>query len=178
VNQPRIYNQSHNTSGKISPAKPKHLQAINNIYNQAVKDGFRTAHTEQTTMEDRTVWFYNHTSQRYPIFIFEQQDQVLGWLSLSAYRFDRQALDEVVEVSYYVDYAHHRQGIASKLLQHAINFSKQAGYRIMVALLVEGNEGSIKLLEKFAFHPSGSIPAAIHHEDEYRDHLYYSKKIR
>lgn len=176
TSHPGITN-NRNSAGTISPAKPKHLAAINDIYNQAVKDGFRTAHTEKTSLEDRTVWFYNHTSERYPIFIFEQQDRVLGWLSVSAYRFDRQALDEVVEVSYYVDYEHHRRGIATGLLEHAIDFCREAGYRVMVALLVEGNDASIRLLEKFSFQPAGRIPEAIHHDKEFRDHLYYFKKL-
>lgn len=161
----------------ITRAKPKHLKAINDIYNQAVVDGLRTAHTQPVSLEQRKRWHNNHHYKSYPVFVFLNDDTVLGWLSVSPYRSDRQALNEVVEISYYVDYDHHDQGIATELMKHGLTFCKEANYRIAVAVLVSGNKPSIALLEKFNFAECGRIPDALHFDSDYRDHLYMFKKL-
>lgn len=161
----------------IRQAQPKDLQPINNIYNQAVADGLRTAHREPISLTSREGWYHDHSQNSFPVFIYEKDDTIWGWISISPYRNDRQALDEVVEVSYYVDYNHHRQGIASKLMQKAVDFCEETDYRIMVAILVSGNAPSIGLLQKFGFHEGGRIPDAIHYEDIFRDHLYMYKRL-
>lgn len=161
----------------ISVAQLNHLEAINDIYNQAVEDGLRTAHTEPVSLTEREVWFRNHSADRHPIFVYTNKDEVLGWISISPYRSDRQALNEVVEVSYYIDYEHHRKGIATQLMQYAIDFCRQTGYRILVAILVSGNKPSEGLLNKFGFRESGRIPDAIHHKGSFRDHLYMYKSL-
>ncbi|NGP86789.1 GNAT family N-acetyltransferase [Fodinibius halophilus] len=161
----------------IRLAQSEHLNAINKIYNQAVEDGLRTAHTQPLSLQERKRWFNNHSSTLYPVFVYQQDDDVIGWLSISPYRSDREALDDVVEISYYVDYNHHGEGIGSKLMQYGLDFCSSAPYRIVVAILINSNETSIKLLEKFGFVEGGRIPDAIHYEGEFRDHLYMFKKL-
>jgi phosphinothricin acetyltransferase len=162
----------------ITTAEPDHLKAINDIYNQAVADGFRTAHTEPVALKQRKQWLANHCNDTYPVFVYLDDETVLGWLSVSPYRSDRQALNDVVEVSYYVDYDHHDQGIATALVEHGLQFCRKTNYRIAVAILVSSNKPSIALLEKFDFTECGRIPDALHFGDEYRDHLYMFKKLK
>ncbi len=161
----------------ISRAKPEHLKSINNIYNQAVRDGLRTAHTEPVSLNKRRQWLNNHPKDTHPVFVYLDNDTVLGWLSISPYRAERQALNEVVEISYYVDYDHHNRGVASELMKYGLTFCKVANYRIAVAILVSGNKPSVALLKKFGFSESGRIPDALHFDGEYRDHLYMSKRL-
>ncbi|TYP94956.1 phosphinothricin acetyltransferase [Fodinibius salinus] len=161
----------------ITIAESRHLKAINDIYNQAVEEGFRTAHTQPMTLSQRALWFQNYDKDNFPVFIYQQDQDVLGWLSVSPYKSDRQALNEVVEISYYVDYNHHGKGIATKLMEKALNFCRTAGYRIMVAILMNKNTPSMSLLQKFDFTEGGRIPDAIHYQDEFRDHLYMFKKL-
>lgn len=161
----------------ITTATSQHLQDINNIYNKAVKDGLRTAHTEPVSLEERKNWYQKHDSAQYPIFVYLENNKLKGWLSISPYREGRQALNEVVVISYYVDYEHHGQGIASALMEHALNFCKAKNFRLALAILIDGNEPSIKLLEKFHFEECGRIPNGIHYDDIYRNHLYYCKSV-
>lgn len=161
----------------IVHAKPEHLQSINDIYNQAVNEGLRTAHTNPISLAERKTWFQHHSRERFPIFVYLEKSSVLGWISVSPYRSGREALDEVIEVSYYVDYEHHGQKIATKLMQYAVDFCRQKKFRILVAILISGNEPSIKLLEKFNFCEGGRIPDAIHYKKVFRDHLYMYKKL-
>jgi len=159
----------------ITLATLEHLPAINSIYNQAVEDGLRTAHIKPLSLNERKLWFYEHSEDQYPIFVYIQENQILGWISISAYRADRQALDEVVEVSYYVHYDHHGEGIGSLLMQHAVDFCETAHYRTMIAILVSDNRPSIALLKKYDFREGGRIPKAIHYKTEFRDHIYMYK---
>lgn len=164
----------------IEPAHPEHLEAINDIYNQAVEDGLRTAHIKPLTYKERKNWFKRHPRDKFPVFVYlDEKDNVLGWISVSAYRSDRQALNDVVEISYYVDYDYHGKGIATELMSHALQFCEEANYRIAVAILISSNEASINLLQKFGFIEGGRIPDALHFGDgdEYRDHLYLYKNI-
>ena len=161
----------------ITPAKPEHLEAINNIYNQAVADGFRTAHTQLISLNQRKEWLSNHHENTHPVFVYLDDNTTLGWLSVSPYRADRQALNEVIEISYYVDYDHHGKGIATDLMNHGLEFCRIKSYRVAVAILVSGNEPSLTLLEKFDFTEGGRIPDALNFEDQYRDHLYMYKKL-
>ncbi|WP_212747542.1 GNAT family N-acetyltransferase [Fodinibius saliphilus] len=161
----------------IRLAQTEHLKAINNIYNQAVKDGLRTAHTDPLSIEERKRWFRNHSATLFPVFIYELDNDVIGWLSISPYRSDRQALDDIVEMSYYVDYNHHGEGIGTQLMEYGLDFCRSAPYRIVVAILIESNKASIKLLEKFDFVEGGRIPDAIHYQGQYQDHLYLYKKL-
>ena len=158
-------------------ALPGDLEAINNIYRQAVRAGLQTAHIEAPSLQERKQWFDKHSKQHYPVFVYESKGSIAGWLSVSPYRAGRQALAEVVEISYYVHSDHQGQGVGSSLIERAIDFCGETGYRIMVAILIEGNEASMALLNKFKFREGGRIPEAIHYRETFRDHLYYYKKL-
>lgn len=161
----------------ISKAQEEHLQQIDAIYNQAVRDGLRTAHTQPLSREEREAWFRRHDDELYPIFVWLEEETVKGWLSVSPYRYGRDALDEVVEISYYVDYSNHGKGIASELMRHGIAYCKKNRFRILIAILISGNAESVGLLNKFGFKESGRIQRAVHYKDTYRDHVYMSLTI-
>lgn len=161
----------------ITRARIEHLSQIDDIYNQAIRDGLRTAHLSPLSSQERRDWFEQHKKEQFPIFVWQEDDAVYGWLSISPYRSGRDALSEVAEVSYYVDYQRHGEGIASELMEHGISFCKKADFRILVAILISGNEESIGLLEKFGFEESGRITRAIHYRDMYRDHVYMSREV-
>jgi phosphinothricin acetyltransferase len=161
----------------ITRVKPVHLKAINEIYNQAVADGLRTAHTQPVSIEERRQWLTNHPGDTHPVFVYLIDETPVGWLSVSPYRSDRQALNEIVEISYYVDYERHDEGIATELMDYGLQFCRAKSYRIAVAILVSGNKASIALLQKFDFAECGRIPEALHFDEEYRDHLYMYKKL-
>ena len=161
----------------ITHARSKHLPAINNVYNQAVAEGLRTAHTNPTSLDERRTWFKKHSSDCYPVFVYLDDDSVVGWLSVSTYSKDRQALNEVVEISYYVDFDYRGQGIASALMEHGLQFCRESGYRIAVAILVSKNQPSISLLEKFGFSEAGRIPDGLNFNGEFCDHLYMYRKL-
>ena len=162
---------------KIRKAHINDLEFINAIYNQAVGKRFSTAHLEPVSFEERMHWFFAHSPERYPVYVYEVEKRVIGWISLSAYRLDRQALAHVAELSYYVEKANQGMGIGSRLMAHAIESAPDYDFSVLIAILLSHNSHSIALLEKFRFEEWGRMPGIAIIEDTTSDHLYYGLNV-
>ena len=159
----------------IRPATEDDLSALTQIYNQAIDQGFITAHINHVTRDERMEWLENHPAEEFPIYVFEQNGNILGWASISAYRQGRKALDEVAEISFYVDFNHHGKNIGSKLTAFCLKKAPVLNKRILFAIVIEGNEESISLLKKFGFEEWGYLPEVIKFQGEIRSHIYMGK---
>ena len=152
------------------------LPRLVEIYNQAIASHTATTDTVPFTVETRRGWFDAHAPDSYPIYVCESDNQVVGYLSLSPYR-GRPALARTAEVSYYVDYAWHGKGVGSALMQHAIQDAARTGRKVFIAILLEWNTGSIKLLEKFGFEKWSYLPEVAEFDGRLCGHLYYGRKV-
>lgn len=161
----------------IQLAKWDDLPVINEIYNQAVRQKFCTAHLLPVDMEYRRQWFSMHDPEHYPVYVARSGTKVTGWVSLAPYRSGRQALAHVGEVSFYVGQEYRGRGIGSQLLDHAIKAAPGCGLTILVAILLERNPASIGLLEKSGFSKWGTMPGIAEIGKETADHLYYGLKL-
>ncbi len=153
------------------------LEAINEIYNQAVSLKFSTAHTEAISMEERLAWFEDHDPDHFPVYVWEENGLVTGWISFSPYRKGRKALQSTAEISYYVDSGYHRRGIGSGLLEHAITMAPQLKFKTLIAILLEPNTASIALLKKFGFQLWGDMPAIAEIDGGKYNHQYFGLHI-
>jgi L-amino acid N-acyltransferase YncA len=113
----------------------------------------------------------------YPILIAECGDSIVGYLTISAYRPGRMALRHTAEVSYYVHFDHHNKGVASRLLQHAIGMVPSLQIKTLFAILIDSNDVSIKLLEKYGFKKWGYMPRVAEFNGIEVGHLYYGLRI-
>lgn len=138
------------------------LEEIVAIYNQAILAGFQTCFTEEFSVRDRELWFGNHSSERYPIFVFEDGKKVVGWISISPYREGRKALDGTVEISYFTERKFRGKGIGKKLVHEALKSCSRSGFRAVIAIVLEPNVASIKLLGKCGFEQWGFLPEVAH----------------
>ncbi len=154
------------------------LPVIVDIYNQAILAGYKTADTIFFSVEQRTDWFNSHTPDKYPIFVAVKDEVVTGYLSISAYRAGREAFYSTREVSFYIDEKFQGMNIGSQLLQHAINQCPALNIKNLVAMLIEGNQASISLLEKFGFQKWGHLPDIAEFDGNETGHLYYGIRIR
>ena len=161
----------------IRLAKKEDIKALNNIYNQSVPSKKSTAHLLPVSIEERHIWFNKHNEKKYPIFIAEEDNKVIGWISVSPYRSGRQALQHTGEVSYYVHKDHRHSGIATKLLSYVIDNCGKYNIKNLIAILMGHNTYSIKLLEKFKFEKWGLMPKVIEIDGKEFDHLYYGLKV-
>ncbi|MBA2745035.1 MAG: N-acetyltransferase [Flavisolibacter sp.] len=161
---------------QIRIATLSHLPAIVAIYNQAILDGFATADTEIFQTEDKRRWFEEHDAQ-HPIFVATFNEEVVGWLSLTAYRSGRKALSGVREVSYYVHACHQRKGIADALMHHVYTAAPQIGIQYLLAIVISKNTKSISFLSKHHFVEWGRLPSVVDYNGIICDHLYFGRKF-
>lgn len=162
----------------IRLAKLSDLEAINIIFNQAVAAKHQTAALTPITDDQRLNWFEEHNLDRYPVFVFEANDQIIGWYSFSPYRKGREALDHVAEVTYYLHKDFQRMGYGTKLLEHAIRTAPEYDLTILVAILFGHNVASVKLLEKSNFELWGNFPETALIDGEAYDHTFYGLKLK
>ena len=154
------------------------LPRIVGIYNQAIQTKHSTGDLQPVRIDDRMAWFSEHPPEKYPIFVAEEGGQVVGWCSLSAYRLGRAAFHHTAEISYYIDFTHHRRGIGSALIEHTIATCPALQIRHLFAIVLEGNEASIRLLEKMGFEKWGYLPQVADFDGREAGHLYYGRHVQ
>jgi len=153
------------------------LPAIVTIYNQAVPTHRSTANTAPVTVEGRKAWFQEHEPHKYPIFVAEFDGQVVGWCSLSVYRPGRAALRFTAEISCYVDNGSQGRGVGRDLVNHALEASPSLGIKNIVAVLIDRNEASRKLVEKLGFQQWGHLPRVLDFDGQEYGEFYYGKRV-
>jgi L-amino acid N-acyltransferase YncA len=153
------------------------LPAIVDIYNQAIPSRKSTGDTQPLRVEERLTWFREHRPDAHPIFVAEVEGQVAGWCSLSPYRPGRAALRFTAEISYYIASAHQRQGIGTALVEHALAACPALQIRHLIAIVLEGNQASLRLLEKLGFEQWGYLPRVADFDGKEVGHLYYGRHL-
>lgn len=161
----------------IRHAAIQDLERITAIYNQAIDAGFQTAFTEHLQANDRIGWFNEHSTHTYPVWVYEINGEVAGWLSISPYRQGRAALRFAVEVSYFIHSNYQGKGIGTSLLQYAVQQCTLLGYKTLLAIVLEPNIVSIKLLEKAGFENWGYLPRIADFNGKECSQVYYGLKL-
>lgn len=82
-----------------------------------------------------------------------------------------------VEVSYYIHNDYQRRGIGIELMEFAVQRSKELNYGTLIAILLEWNIPSIKLLEKFGFQEWGRLIDIADFDGYTCSHLYHGLKL-
>jgi phosphinothricin acetyltransferase len=171
----KFYSHSANIITRI--AQLADLPAIVSIYNQAVPGRRSTANTIPWTVESRTPWFKEHEPDHHPIFVGEVNHQVVGWCSLSAYRPGRLALRFTAEISYYIDTDYQQRGVGSVLIGHALGACPALEIKNIIAVIIDRNEASKKILEKLGFQQWGYLPRVLDFDGEECGEFYYGKRL-
>lgn len=160
----------------IHPATEQDLPAIVAIYNQAIAQKGLTADLDLLVTEDRLEWYKEHTEQ-YPVLMAFKDNKAVGWVSLSAYRKGRRALNKTAEISLYIDMNHLGQGIGTDMMNCMISLAKEKAYHNLIAILIGTNERSIGLFKKFGFELWGKMPQIIEIDGQKADHCFYGRNI-
>jgi len=158
----------------IRPAITTDLRSITEIYNDAILNTTATFDTEIKTMEERKIWFANH-GDLHPIRIAIENDQIIGWASLSKWS-DRCAYDTTVEVSVYVHKNFRGKGIGKKLLEAVTFAGEKAGVHTILSRIVEGNQISIHLHEALGYKHVGVMKEVGKKFGKYLD-VYMMQKV-
>lgn len=161
----------------IRTARIEDLVTIIEIYNQAIDAGNATADLHELSVEDRLDWFHSHDKNQHPLYVIESERKVIGWGSLGPYRKGRGGLKETAEISYYIDYRHHGKGYGSQLIRFMISDCKRLGIKNLIAILLEVNHASIRILKKFGFEQWGHMPDIVNLNGVVCGHMFYGKKL-
>jgi L-amino acid N-acyltransferase YncA len=126
------------------------LSAINEIYNYYVPRSTCTYQLEPETSEGRSIWFRQHSPDRYPVLVAELGNHVVGWGSLSKFR-ERAAYAPTVEASVYIHWDFHRRGIGRVILVDLIERARQIGFHSIIGGASADQTASIALQESLGF---------------------------
>ncbi len=141
----------------VRDAVESDLPAIVDIYNAAVPGPMVTADTEPVTVDSRRQWFREHRAGFRPLWVAELDGRIVAWLSFSSF-YGRPAYNATAEISIFVDYARHRQGIGKALLEKAIEHAPSIGIKTLVCFIFAHNGPSICLFRRFGFRQWAYMP--------------------
>ena len=168
---------TQDASFSIRLASNDDLPAIVEIYNQAIRAGNSTAHQRELLVQERESWFESFDPTSYPIYIAESREKTIAYGTLSPYRAGREALSSVAEISFYIDYDFHRQGIGSALMAHLVAEAKHLGKQHLLAILMDINQPSIGLLTRHGFIQWGYFPDIVNLKNQRCGHVIYGRAL-
>ncbi|HTR80780.1 MAG TPA: GNAT family N-acetyltransferase [Bacteroidota bacterium] len=131
------------------------LDAITEIYNEAILSTTATFDTEPKKPTERLEWFKSHR-ERHPILVAVIDGKVVGWASLSRWS-DRAAYDGTAETSFYVKAEYRGHGIGRKLKGAIISEAQRLKFHTLIARVAEGSEESLHLNKSFGFVYVGTL---------------------
>ena len=166
-----------NPSPQIRFANGNDLPFIVDIYNQAIAAKNSTADLHPFTVEQRVDWFSKFDANSYPIYVAEINNEVIGYATLSPYRNGREALRKVAEISFYLNHNAIGKGIGSALVKHVITDCARINKETLLAILLDVNTASIKLLQKFNFNEWGNLPLNSDFDGHRYHHLIYGLNL-
>ncbi|HNS11487.1 MAG TPA: N-acetyltransferase family protein [Bacteroidia bacterium] len=137
----------------IRPATEYDLTAMLEIYNESVLNSNATFDTEPRSHQAQMSWFKQH-KKNHPVLVAEQDDQIIGWASLSPFS-DRCAYDTTVEVSIYIHKDHRGKGMGIKLLKIITLEGQKVGNHTIISRITQGNDVSIHIHEKLGYRHVG-----------------------
>lgn len=144
-------------SNLIRKAQLSDLPQLKDIYNESVLHSTATFDLHPRDDADRLTWFQAHQGGKYLLLVYEIDDVIAGYASLSRYR-ERPAFDGAAEISIYLHPDFRGQHIGSQLMQKILAFAEQQpDIDTVVSLITSENAVSIHLHETFGFMPCGII---------------------
>jgi phosphinothricin acetyltransferase len=160
---------------EIRSARKEDVSAITYIYNEAIRTSTATFDMVEKTLEDRKRWLAEH-GDRYPVTVATIDGRVVGWGSLTPYA-ERPGWRFTIENAVYVDCNFRGRGVGRMILEHLINAAGRLGYRAIIAQIVEGNEGSVRMHEKCGFETIGVLKKVGNKFDKWLDVILMEKVL-
>lgn len=136
-----------------------------------------TADTEPVSVESRARWFYEHSADKRPLWIIEDESNlILGWISFQSF-YGRPAYDGTVEISIYLDPAARGKGFGKKALQFAIDQCKALKIKTLLGYIFYHNEPSLNLFRGFGFEQWALFPNVAELDGIERSVIIMGKRI-
>ncbi len=129
--------------------------AIADIYNLEVTTSTVTFDLVPRDVDEQRAWLAEREGAHAALVAVDDQDEVVGFGSLSPYR-DRPAYRTTVEDSIYVRRDQQRRGVGRLLLAELVTTATATGFHSVMARIVGGHEASISLHASMGFELVGT----------------------
>ena len=133
------------------------LPAMVAIYNATIPSREVTADLEPVSVASRVAWFRAHSPERRPLWVVEDDQDMLGWLSFSDF-YGRPAYSATVEISVYLAESARRKGLGRMLLERAIAHAPSHSIDTLLGFIFGHNTASLRLFEAHGFKRWGTLP--------------------
>jgi phosphinothricin acetyltransferase len=139
------------TPTKIRPATLDDLDAILEIYNEAVLNTTASYDYEPWNKQQRREWFDDHAKNNYPVLVAERAGgKIVGWSSLGRFH-SRMGYRFTAEDSVYIAPEHRGHGVGKQLLAPLIDAARERQFHSIIGLIDASNEASVRLHARFGF---------------------------
>lgn len=152
------------------------LPAIVAIYNSTIASRTVTADTEPVTVASRQRWFDEHSPTFRPLWVFEVDGEMCGWLSFQSF-YGRPAYNATAELSVYIDERFRGRGLGRFMVQHAINRCPELGIKTLLGFVFGHNRPSLRLLAHFGFEQWAHLPGVAELDGIERDLIILGKRV-
>lgn len=149
---------------------------INNILNYAILNTNYNLNTNPRPLELAKQWYNEHITEQYPIIVATVDNKVIGWASLSHFRFFS-GYNSTAEVSVYVDTEYQSNGVGYKLLRYLEKIAIDLGYHCLIAVVTAHNTPSIRLHSNCGFITNCTFQEIAYKGNEYIDVTFMSKLL-
>ena len=135
----------------VQPATDQHLEQLNDIYNQYVRETHYTFDLEPISMEARREWFSHYAhSGPHRLFVALAYSKVVGYASSSRFR-PKPGYVTSVETSIYLAPDAVGRGVGTRLYEELFGSLKGEDVHRAYAGIALPNQASIALHERFGF---------------------------
>ncbi|MBZ4021069.1 GNAT family N-acetyltransferase [Rhodobacter sp. TJ_12] len=134
----------------IRDARPEDAEAICTIYNDAVQNSTAIWNEIVVDAENRRAWIAERQAAGFPVLVWDEGDQALGYASFGPFR-PHDGYRLTVEHSVYVHPDHRSGGKGAQLMEALIARARAEGFHVMVAAIDAANTGSIRLHARLGF---------------------------
>ncbi|MBX3579244.1 MAG: N-acetyltransferase [Rhizobiaceae bacterium] len=157
----------------LRPAAERDLDAITEIYADAVRNGTSSYELEPPTRAEMGSRFQALAEGQFPYIVAHRDNMLLGYAYAGAFR-PRPAYRFTVENSVYVAPAAKGRGVGRALMADLIQRCQLLGFRQMVAVIGDGSpdSASVILHEKLGFRHAGRLEGSGYKHGRWLDTVF------
>lgn len=155
----------------LRAAVPEDVDAITDIYNQAVADQIATCDLSDVPVHRRREWLAAHT---YPhgVWVAEDGAGVQGWVALMRYDA-KPCFHRTAAFATYVRREARGRGVGTRLRAWMIERATERGFHTIVNRVWANNTASIALARRFGFSETGRMRELVDLDGSYVDCIFF-----
>jgi L-amino acid N-acyltransferase YncA len=144
------------------------LDAVVDVYNEAVIDGGATCDLSGVPASERAAWFAQRLEYLGLWVAEDAQGAIAGWTALSPYD-PKPCFHRTASVSTYVARSWRGRDVGTALRAHLIEQARARGVRTLIARIWSTNESGTRLARRFGWDEAGYLREVVEHDGRFID---------